>query len=479
MVSQNLSSTTPEAQSFAIVLCGGSGTRLWPLSRSLRPKQLLPLNGEQTLLQQTASRLLRHIAPEHLLTVTHQDHKFEVKGQLAEINAGLPSNVLAEPCARNTLPAIAWAVSEIASQNLEAIIGVFPSDHAIGNDDAFLSAWQTAELAAAEGNLMLLGITPTEPSTGYGYIQPGDQLFVKTPSSLVMKVSRFVEKPDVENAKCFVESGYLWNSGMFVFRARDFLNMLERYQPEIFHAVLSIDDANLESIYKGMPNLSIDYGLAEKADKVAVVPADMDWSDLGNWDSIYRRHDKDTAGNIEQGDVIALDTQNSLLWTTHGLLATFGIDNLAVIQTADATLICDRRRTEDIKQLVARVQDCYPRLLETHLTAHRPWGVYTVLEEGPNFKIKCIVVNPGAKLSMQMHQHRSEHWVVVEGTAKITNGEREIQLEENESTYIPKNHRHRLENPGKKILRIIEVQCGDYVGEDDIVRFEDHYGRCN
>ncbi|MCK9394595.1 MAG: mannose-1-phosphate guanylyltransferase/mannose-6-phosphate isomerase [Methylobacter sp.] len=463
--------------SHAIILAGGSGSRLWPLSRTLRPKQLLPLDGDQTLLQQTACRLLKHVDAGRLLTVTHQDHKFEVKGQLAEVDARLPAAVLAEPCARNTLPAIAWAVWEIFKQDREAIIGVFPSDHAIGNEQNFLAAWRSAELAAAEGYLVLLGITPHEPATGYGYIQPGESLNLDS-SNPVLNVSRFVEKPDLENAKRFVENGYLWNSGMFVFRAGDFMQMLECHQPEIHRAITSMrGTADVEASYEQLPNLSIDYGLAEKAEKVAVVPVAMNWSDLGSWESIYQHREKDDAGNVAQGDVLSLDTQGSLLWSSNGLLATLGVQNIAVIQTADATLVCDRSRTEDIKQLVAQVQKTHPHLTETHLTVHRPWGIYTVLEEGPRFKIKCIVVNPGAKLSMQMHNHRSEHWVVVSGTAKITNGEQEIQLEPNQSTYIPKTHRHRLENPGTLPLQIIEVQCGEYVGEDDIVRFDDTYDR--
>lgn len=465
------------ANSYAIILAGGSGSRLWPLSRTLRPKQLLPLDGEQTLLQQTACRLLKHVDAGCLLTVTHQDHKFEVKGQLAEVDARLPAAVLAEPCARNTLPAIAWAVWEIFKQDREAMIGVFPSDHAIGNEQNFLAAWRSAELAAAEGYLVLLGITPHEPATGYGYIQPGESLGLDA-SNPVLNVSRFVEKPGLENAQRFVENGYLWNSGMFVFRAGDFMQMLEEHQPEIHLAITSMQGtAGVEASYEQLPNLSIDYGLAEKVKKVAVVPVSMDWSDLGSWESIYQHRGKDEAGNVAHGDVLSLDTQDSLLWSSNGLLATLGVRNIAVIQTADATLICDRSRAEDIKQLVAQVQKTHPHLTETHLTVHRPWGVYTVLEEGPRFKIKCIVVNPGAKLSMQMHKHRSEHWVVVSGTAKITNGEQEIQLEPNQSTYIPKNHRHRLENPGNLPLQIIEVQCGEYVGEDDIVRFDDTYGR--
>ncbi len=461
---------------YAVILCGGSGTRLWPLSRSLRPKQFLNLNGDLTLLQQTAQRLLKWVVPENLLTVTHVDQKFEAKGQLSEISPLLMDGVLAEPQARNTLPAIAWAASVIYRRNPDAIIGVFPSDHAIGNEPAFLQAWQAAEMGAEEGYLALIGISPAGPATGYGYIQPGECLSINGGGAL-RQVARFVEKPDQTSAMRFLKEGYLWNGGMFIFRAAVFMRLLEKYQPEIHQIVMSMQSDSLAESYARMPCLSIDYGLAEKAEGVAVVAADMDWSDLGNWDSIYDHHAKDACGNVEQGDVIAMQTSNSLLWTTHGLLATLGVGNLAVIQTADATLICNRNRTEDIKALQALIQERYPHLLETHLTVHRPWGIYTVLEEKPKFKIKRIVVNPGAKLSMQLHNHRSEHWVVVAGTARITNGEKEIVLRENESTYIPIGHRHRLENPSEVALHIIEVQCGDYVGEDDIVRFEDTYGR--
>ncbi|MCB5184109.1 mannose-1-phosphate guanylyltransferase/mannose-6-phosphate isomerase [Methylobacillus gramineus] len=463
---------------FAILLCGGSGTRLWPLSRTLRPKQLLALNGKQTLLQQTALRLCQHVPASNLFTVTHEDHKFEVKGQLADILPDAVNGVMAEPCARNTLPAIAWAVSRIHSQSPNAIIGVFPSDHAIDNEAAFYQAWEAAEQGASEDYLTLLGISPTHPATGYGYIQPSDVAIVKHHVSAVRKVAKFVEKPDLERAQDFVASGYLWNSGMFVFRASVFMQMLAKHQPEIAFSIKRLGTENLAEEYAKLPNISIDYGLVELAEQVAVVPADMAWSDLGSWDSIYQKNDKNADDNVCEGDVISIDTQNSLLWNTHGLLATLGVSNLAIIQTADATLICDRSRTEDIKQLVTLVQKHKPELTELHRTVHRPWGTYTVLEEGINFKIKRISVNPGASLSMQMHHHRSEHWVVVSGVAKISNGDQEMTLEENQSTYIPKTHRHRLENLGDKPLQIIEVQCGDYVGEDDIVRFADTYGRC-
>lgn len=464
------------AQRYAIILCGGSGTRLWPLSRTLRPKQLLALNGEQTLLQQTTSRLLEYVDASHLYTVTHEDHKFEVKGQLSEIAPDALNNVLAEPCARNTLPAIAWAVSKINAEDPDAIIGVFASDHAIDNQAAFLQAWATAELAAKDDYLVLLGIKPTEPATGYGYIKPSTTLNYSG-AMPVMTVGQFVEKPNSEKAAQFVQDGYLWNSGMFVFKASAFMAMLSKYQPEMTTQLQSITAENFAKTYAEFTNLSIDYGLAEKADKVAVVPVDMAWSDLGSWESIYQKQIKDADNNVLHGDVFAQDTTNSLLWSQNSVLATAGLNNIVVIQTADATLICDRSRTEEIKTLVARVKAYKPELTEIHQTAYRPWGTYTVLEEGANFKIKRIVVKPGAKLSMQMHKHRSEHWVVVSGVATITNNEIEFTLNENQSTYISKTHRHRLENKGTEPLAIIEVQCGDYVGEDDIVRFDDKYGR--
>lgn len=467
---------------YAVILCGGSGTRLWPLSRTLRPKQLLALNGEQTLLQQTAKRLVRHVAPANLFTVTHEDHKFEVKGQLAELFPAAIANVLAEPCARNTLPAIAWATYQIYQQDKAAVIGVFASDHAIDNEDAFLSAWQTAEQVAENDYLVLLGIKPHEPATGYGYIKPSEQLSLNS-ALPVHQVAQFVEKPDLEKAKQFVSDGYLWNSGMFVFKASTFMHMLEQYQPEIYNQVCALKQENLAENYAKFPNLSMDYGLAEElvkhAEKLAVVLVDMAWSDLGSWDSIYVKQDKDANNNVTHGEVLSLDTTNSLIWTETGLLATLGLNNVVVIQTADATLVCDRSRAEDIKALVSEVKAHKPALTEIHQTVYRPWGSYTVLEERANFKIKRIVVNPGAKLSMQMHKHRSEHWVVVSGAATISNNEIEYTLQENQSTYIPQTHRHRLANNTSEPLSIIEVQCGEYVGEDDIVRFDDQYGRLN
>ncbi len=340
---------------YALILCGGSGTRLWPLSRTLRPKQLLALNGAETLLQQTAKRLLAHVPAEHVYTVTHEDHKFEVKGQLAEVAPEAVANVLAEPCARNTLPAIAWAVSQIQAKDKDAIIGVFASDHAIDNQTAFIEAWQTAETIAQQDYLVLLGIKPDAAATGYGYIKPSKQIaYGKMP---VFEVAQFVEKPEAEIAKQYVGKGYLWNSGMFVFKASVFMKMLKQHQPEIASQLNNMTAANFAETYNNFTNISMDYGLAEKVEKIAVVPVDMAWSDLGSWESIYQKQTKDADNNVMHGDVFAQDTSNSLLWSQSSLLATVGLDNVVVIQTADATLVCDRSRTEEIKSLVARVKE--------------------------------------------------------------------------------------------------------------------------
>ena len=467
---------------YAIILCGGSGTRLWPLSRTLRPKQLLALNGDQTLLQQTARRLVQYVKSSHLFIVTHEDHKFEVKGQLAECFPDAIANLLAEPYARNTLPAIAWASYKIYQQDPSAIIGVFASDHAIDNETAFLNAWHEAEKIASLDFMVLLGIKPNEPTTGYGYIKCERQLEANAGLS-INRVKDFVEKPDLAKAKRFLGEDYLWNTGIFVFKASTLMHFLEKYQPEINDQIRAIDVSNVSDIYKQLPSLSMDYGLAEvlakNLEKIAVVPVVMGWSDLGSWDSIYAHHNKDIHNNVNHGEVINLDTKNSLIWSEDSLVATLGLNNLAVIQTVDATLVFDRSRAEDIKLLVTAIKAQQPSLTEIHQTVYRPWGSYTVVEVRENFKIKRIVVNPGARLSMQMHLHRSEHWVVVSGQASIINNDVEYTLRENESTYIPKTHHHRLSNNGSLPLSIIEVQCGEYLGEDDIVRFDDNYGRCD
>jgi mannose-1-phosphate guanylyltransferase/mannose-6-phosphate isomerase len=465
---------------FAVVLAGGSGTRLWPLSRTTMPKQLLALNGAETLMQQTARRLLPSVDAQRTLVVTHADHRFEVAGQLHAVDAQLAGNVLAEPMGRNTLPAIAWAVARIARSTPDALVGVFSSDHAVADQAAFLAAWAAAEEAAEQGCIALFGMQPTEAAIGYGYIQAGSSL-ATAGKNAVYRVKRFVEKPDARTAKRFLaEGGYYWNGGMFVFRADVFLSLLEQHQPAVYAALATLAECERDApaeLYGGLPDLSIDYGILEKTDRVAVVPVAMGWSDLGSWEALYQQRDKDHAGNMVKGDVVCIESRNNLLWSDHGLVATLGLENVAVVQTRDATLVCPRSETANLKNLVARIKESHRPLTELHLTVTRPWGSYTVLEEGERYKIKRIVVNPGQKLSMQMHHHRSEHWVVICGTARIVNGDKEIFLHEDESTYIPRTNRHRLENPGKIPLQIIEIQSGPYLEEDDIVRFGDIYGR--
>lgn len=462
---------------YAVILAGGSGSRLWPLSRSLFPKQLMEIGeGEGTLLQQTARRLLSVFPAENALTVTHKDHRFQVAGQLFEIDKALAENVLAEPVARNTLPAIAWAAAEIVRKSPEAVMGVFPSDHRIADAAAFETACRQGIELAREGRLVTFGLKPDAPETGFGYIQQGEAIG-SGPGALVQ---RFVEKPDAETAAAYLKAGdYLWNSGMFLFKASVFLEQVQRFEPAIFDGVAKLADKEgaAGEIYPNLPKQSIDYGVMERADEVAVIPVEMGWSDLGSWEAVYEEGAKNQDGSVTVGDVFALDAKNSLLMSTKGFVAALGVENLAVIKTGDAVLVSARDRVQEVKAIVEHLQAKGSSLASVHATVNRPWGSYTVLEEGPGYKMKRISVPPGSQLSLQMHHHRSEHWVVVKGTAKVTNNDQVIMVAENESVYIPKTHKHRLENPGVIPLEIIEVQCGEYLEEDDIVRFEDDYGR--
>ncbi len=462
----------------AVILAGGSGSRLWPLSRSLFPKHLLPFQGEETLLQQTARRVLRFLPPSNIVTVTQESLECETHHQLSRLHPEVGSGILSEPKANNTLPAIAWAVGKIARKNPRAFILVLPSDHLIRNDDSFERDVHLAWKATADGALVTFGIPPTRPETGYGYIQAGSL----HPSGTFHVVS-FIEKPDRKTAERLLREGnHFWNSGIFAFRADAFQEALRLLQPSVFQSVQRIVSSSdgsetLRKEYATMPAISIDYGLMEKVHNLAVVPATFGWNDLGSWEAIHEEKPKDDHGNVVEGDVLTRDVDNSLILSKKGCTAAIGLKDIAIIQTGDAVLVSPRSRVQEVKQIVEELKVRGSKLAEEHASATRPWGCYSILEEGDGYKIKKIVVDPGQKLSLQRHQHRTEHWVVIQGIAKVTRGSEQFSLKENESTFIAIGEIHRLENPESVPLIVIEVQTGHYLKEDDIERFDDAYGR--
>ena len=476
-----------------VILCGGSGTRLWPLSRSGFPKQFLCLTGAESLFQQAAKRLVV-LGSEDLLVakpmiVTGEDHRFLAAEQLREVGIELGAALL-EPMGRNTAPALTLAALAASAEGLDPVMVVTPADQTVAKTAAFTCAMQEAVREASSGSIVILGITPNSPETGFGYIQATAE--AKQPA---MQVRRFVEKPDEATARQYLAEGsYYWNAGMFVLKASVWLKALERFRPDILHATAVAweqrsADANPatpfvrpgQAEFSAIPSESIDYAVMELCPgseyPIKMVPLDAGWSDLGAWDAVWSVLPKDAQGNAHVGDVLATDCRNTLVHATSRLVALVGVQNLVVVETPDAVLVADRSRSQDVKHIVNALQQQKREEHTLHRKVHRPWGWYDSIDEGGRFKVKRIQVKPGASLSLQKHHHRAEHWVVVSGTAEITCGDKKLLLTENQSTYIPLGEVHRLANPGAIPLEIIEVQSGSYLGEDDIVRFEDTYGR--
>ena len=462
----------------AVILAGGSGSRLWPMSRQNLPKQFLILNGEASLLQTTIDRLSPTIKGESVLIVTQESH---AKGEA--YHALLPYQALYEPIGRNTAPAIALAAAYLMVEGVDPVMVVLPADHIITDEVSFRALLDVAIHAAQSGKLVTFGIKPTRPDTGFGYIKAhqGEDTEVYT-------VERFTEKPDMATANKFLAAGnYYWNSGMFVWRASVILAEIKRYLPAVYQVVQTIIAENsagttfqkaVERHFAAMPSISIDYGVLEKSDRVSLIPCDIGWNDVGSWQAVHEISPKDEQGNALQGNVIAVDCKNSMIRAEKRLVAAIGIENLCVIETADAVLISKSDQTQRVREVVDALHEKGATEHIYHTKVNRPWGSYTVLEEDPEgFKLKRIEVAPGARLSLQSHKQRSEHWVVVSGTATVTNGEEVITVYKNQSTYIPIGTKHRLENLGKEPLHIVEIQVGDYLGEDDIQRYEDNYGR--
>ncbi|MFZ4077414.1 MAG: mannose-1-phosphate guanylyltransferase/mannose-6-phosphate isomerase [Legionellaceae bacterium] len=465
-----------------VILCGGVGSRLWPVSRETHPKPFIKLYDGQSLLQKTLLRALDLPGVRDIVVATNRDLFFKTEDEFREVNTShCTMSYILEPFGRNTAAAIAMSALQLAkTHGKDALMLVLPADHLIVEQAAFALAVSQAMGLAREGKLVTFGIQPESPETGYGYIEAEGN-----------EVIKFIEKPALEQATAYVESGrFLWNAGMFCFTAQTLLDEMKQHCPEILEATTVCFEQSRCATGEGfmqreldahsfgaVPDNSIDYAVIEKSSRVAVVPSRMGWSDIGSWDAFGGLSTANSEGNCIEGEALLCDVSNTYIRSHDRLVGVVGVDNLLIIDTPDALLVADKTRAQDVKQIYAELKAMGHESHKIHRTVHRPWGTYTILEEGPRFKIKRIEVRPGASLSLQMHHHRSEHWIVVSGMARVVNGDKEMFVRTNESTYIPAGHRHRLENPGVRALVMIEVQSGEYMGEDDIVRFEDVYGR--
>jgi len=468
-----------------VILSGGSGSRLWPLSRESYPKQFLPLTSEQSMLRETLTRL--HGLPElqHPIVVCNEEHRFLVAEQLRDMNA-TPHAIVLEPEGRNTAPAVAIAALTAIEQDNDALLLVLPADHVIDDITVFHQSLDVASESANLGKLVTFGVVPTAPETGYGYIKASES-YDTSDAIRALGVEHFVEKPDSSTAEAYLASGdYFWNSGMFMFKASSYLDELRQHAPEMLalckqayeSAARDMDFVRLEhEAFIKIKGDSIDYAVMEKTDKAVVVPLDAGWNDIGSWSALSEVSVQDEEANVVSGDVLIEDSRNCYVRSEHRLVAALGVEDQVIVETADAVLVASRDKAQEVKRIVERLKLDERSERLHHRRVFRPWGNYESIDEGARFLVKRIVVNPGASLSLQMHEHRAEHWVVVTGTAKVTRGEEILELHEDESTYIPVGMKHRLENLTDVPLEIIEVQTGGYLGEDDIVRFDDVYGR--
>ncbi|NVK41760.1 MAG: mannose-1-phosphate guanylyltransferase/mannose-6-phosphate isomerase [Oceanospirillaceae bacterium] len=461
-----------------VIMAGGSGSRLWPLSRELYPKQFLALAETQTMLQTTLNRV-RELSLDRPLVICNEEHRFIVAEQMRDV--GQEAEILLEPVSRNTAPAIALVALRACREEGDPLLLVVAADHVIQNEAEFLKQVEMARPLAEEGDLVTFGIVANVAETGYGYIRRGAPR-----GNVGYRVAEFVEKPNLERAQAYVSSGeYYWNSGIFLFRASRYLHELERFRPDIFEACRVAMDETHEDLdflrintqaFANCPSESIDYAVMENTDNAVMVPLDAGWSDIGSWSSLWGLRVKDAAGNAVNGDVLHQDMTNSMVHANSRLVVTIGLKDMVVVETPDAILVADKQRVQDVKGVVEELKSKGRSEYAINREVYRPWGKYDLIDQGVRYQVKRITVKPGASLSVQMHHHRAEHWIVVSGTARVRRGEETLLLTENESTYIPVGVVHSLENPGKIPLELIEVQSGSYLGEDDIVRFEDKYG---